>query len=80
MHLILGPVHTGSQVPSHVRSIRAILVLESIKVQTYHFTLDPQVPSPKCDMDAYMAILFAGEARGKKLDPTLNTSPMDIFA
>ena len=53
-----------------------------MEVGTYHFT---QVPSPKYDMDAYMAILFVGEVwvlrvgSSKKLDPTLKTSLTKIF-
>ena len=47
-----------------------------------------QVLSPKHVMDAYMAILFGGEAwdfvlrvgSSKKLEPTLSTTPMNIFA
>ena len=47
-----------SHVPSHLRSIRAILAVHSMKVGTYHFTW-----GPKYDMDVYMATLFGGEAR-----------------
>ena len=47
-----------------------------------------QVLSPKCDMNTSMATLFGVEALGlvlrvgssKKLDPTLNTSPVNVFA
>ena len=44
-----GPVHTRSHVPSLLRSIRAILAVESLEVGTHHFTHAPksQVPSPK---------------------------------
>ena len=56
-----GPVHTRSQVPSHLRSIRAISAVESMEVGTYHFTRGTQVLSPNYDMDAYMATLLGGE-------------------
>ena len=39
---IEGMVHFG--VPSHLRSIRAISIVESMEVRSYHFT---RVPSPK---------------------------------
>jgi hypothetical protein len=50
----------GSQIltPSHLRSIRAISTIESMKVGIYHFTRW----GPKYDMDAYMALLAGGEA------------------
>jgi len=53
-----GQVRTGpkSQVPSHLRSIHAILAIESMEVGTYHFT-----QGSKYDMDAHMT-LFGGEA------------------
>jgi hypothetical protein len=49
-------------VPSPMRSIRAILAVESMEVGTDHFTRVPS-PNPKYDMDAYMATLFGVEAR-----------------
>jgi hypothetical protein len=51
-----------SQVPSHLRSIHAILIVEGMEVGTYHMGFQPHgIPCPKYDMDAYMAILFGGE-------------------
>ena len=50
-YIVLEPVHTGSQVPSHMRSIHPISVVESMEVETYHFTWGP-VLSPNYDMDA----------------------------
>ena len=47
----------GSQVPSHMRSIRAISTVENIEVGTFHFTL-----GPKYDMNVYMTTLFGSEA------------------
>jgi hypothetical protein len=52
------------------------------------FSHGSQVLSPKYDVDAYMATLFGGEVGdlyceswlGKKLDPTLITSPENCFA
>ena len=59
--LIEGQFARGPKywVSSHLRSIRAILVVESMKVGTYHFT---RVLSPKYDMDAYMTKLYENEA------------------
>jgi hypothetical protein len=78
------------EVPSHLRSMYAMVAVQSMEVGTYHFTRGPksQVPSPNYDMDAYMATLSEGEARdlcwelgqAKKIDPTLNTSIVNVFA
>ena len=56
-----GPDHTGlkSQVPSHLRSIRAISAVERIIIGTY--LLPNGVSSSKYDMDVYMTTLFGGE-------------------
>jgi hypothetical protein len=60
-------VHKGqfTWVPSHLRSMYAMVAVQSMKVGTYHFTRGPksQVLSPNYDMDAYMATLSEGEAR-----------------
>ena len=51
----MGP---KSYVPSHLRSICAILAIESMEVGTFHFTHGSKPVSPKYDMDSYMATLF----------------------
>ena len=55
----MGP---KSQVPSHLRLIRVILAVESMKVGTYT-SLVSQALSPKYDMNVYTATLFGDEAR-----------------
>ena len=70
-HLILGSVHTGSQVPSHLRSIHAILAME-VGLTTSHGI-------PKYDMDAYMATLFGSEVQGKKARPNSQHKPHEDF-
>ena len=37
-----GAAQTGSQVPSHLRSICAISTVESMEVGTYHFNRGPK--------------------------------------
>ena len=49
-----------SQVPCHLRSIRAISTVESMEVGTIT-AHGSQVLSPKYDMDVYMVTLFGGE-------------------
>ena len=78
-----GRFTRGLRVSSHLRSICAISAVESVEVQTNHFTW---VPSPKYDMDVYMVTLLWGEAwdllrvgSSKNLDSPLNTSPVNIF-
>ena len=50
-------------VPSYLRSIHAISIVESMEIVTYHSTWGPnfQALSPKYDIDVYMATLFGGE-------------------
>ena len=70
-------------VPSHLRSIPAVLAIESMEVGTYHFA-----HGPKYDMDAHMTTLFGDGGEGlvfkvgpnKKLHLTLNTSHVNIFS
>ena len=58
-----------------------------MEVGTLPLHTGSRVLSPKYDMDAYMAILFGGEAwdfcwklgRAKKLDSTLNSESHEIF-
>ena len=47
-------VHMGPKfsIPSHLSSICAILVVESMNVGTYHYLRGPKVLSPTYDMDA----------------------------
>ena len=84
-----GLVHIG--IPSHLRSISAILDVECMEARTYHFMRRSQVLSPKYDMNAYMTTLlevklgtsfesWVKQKTKSKLDPTLNTSPANIFS
>ena len=55
-HNLGGGLRVGSHgFSSHLRSIYAILAIESMEVETYHCT--------RHDVDVYMATLFGGEAR-----------------
>ena len=52
-------VHRGSEVPSRLRPICAILAVQSMEVRIHHKS---QVPSPKYAMSAYMTTLCEGKA------------------
>ena len=57
-YIVTGFKGRFTRVPSHVRSICAISNVETMEVETYHFTQGSQVLSPMYDVDAYMVTLF----------------------
>ena len=74
------PLHMGSQVPSRLRLICAISVVESMEVGTYHFTWRPKSQVWRgclCGINSLRWGLGVGSS--KKLDPTLNTNLGSCF-
>jgi hypothetical protein len=51
-----------SQVPIHLRSIRAISIVESMEVETHHCTRGPKYERPSMTWMPTWQMFFGGEA------------------
>ena len=74
----------GSQVPSHLRSVRAISTVESMEVEAYHFARSPtsQVPSmtwmPTWQHFLEVRLGTCVESWMEQIDSTHNASPTNM--